>query len=70
VQSTNIEANFNNCLATTATHYKTHLLASDCSLERKGPMSRDQAESFFVQYGKNTHPLYILETSEGFYAYY
>lgn len=70
MQSVDIETRFHNCLSATEHHYKEHLLDPACPLESHGPMTMEEARSFFIQYSIGTQPLYILLRADGYYAYY
>lgn len=64
------ETDFNNCLETSEHHYKRHLIDSACSLSREGPMTLDEARSFFIKYSEETHPLYVITDVDGYYVYF
>ncbi len=63
---------FENCLAqgNDYTKHLSPLLDGQGALSVKGPMSREEAISFFYRCRLNTFPLYMLEQKGGIYAFY
>lgn len=63
---------FENCVALSEMHSAELFSASNNSrsLETHGPMSRDDAISFFYKYGGFMFPLYIVNAKDGYFAFY
>lgn len=67
----NVLNDFNESLRLTECFYKEHLLSiEEGQLIKVGPLSKQDALSFFNQYYKNTFPLYMLQIDNEYYAYY
>jgi len=67
----NVEKDFNESIKLTESIYKEHLLSiKEGQLIKVGPLSKQEAISFFNQFYKNTFPLYMLKMNNEYYAYY
>lgn len=63
---------FENCLSL-GNDYAEQLLPKpnrESPLSIKGPMSRSEAIAFFYRCRLDTHPLYILEKDDAYFAFY
>lgn len=63
---------FKNCISLGADYCEQLLSASRItgSLEKYGPMSYEEAFSFFSRYRCSMFPLYIANTDAGYFAFY